>query len=236
MRISVEGLENVPSSGAYILIWNRLHVSDRLLLWSRSQVTTAFVATDKFNRNNAFVAAYLRGDIPVRHGTIDRQGVQRALEILKHGDPVAIAPEGRVSRTGALCSAQHGVSSLVCQAGATVIPVAIWGQFQAHKAWLRFQRPRVVIRYGVAMNFPQRRANHSTLQHLTTELMTGLARTLPAEYRGFYGQVRRKPADRFIQTFTDYRPYANLCTRTLQPGIGKVPALLPEQEESEVVH
>lgn len=236
MHVSIEGLENLPSSGPYILIWNHLHISDRLLLWSGAAVTTAFVTTDKFHRRNAFVDAYVRGDILVRHGTVDRHAVQRALEILKKGNPVAIAPEGRVSRTGALCRAELGVASLVCHSGAPVIPVAIWGQFQAHKTWLRFRRPRVVIRYGVAMKFPQRRATHFTLQNLTTEIMTGLAQTLPSEYRGFYGQFRRKTADRFIQTFTDYHQYANSQSKPLQSGIEAPTALLPEQEESELVH
>lgn len=237
MRVSVEGLEKLPSSGPYILIWNHLHISDRLLLWSGVPAATAFITTDKFSRGNGFVNAYVRGVIQVLQGTIDRRAVQRALEILKEGNPVAIAPEGRVSRTGKLCRAEHGVASLVCQSGATVIPVAIWGQFQAHKRWFRFRRPRVVIRYGVAMKFPRRRANHSTLQSLTTEIMTGLAQTLPAEYRGFYGQFRRKTTDRFIQTFTDYHQYANSQSKPLQSGIEALPAtLLSEHEECEVVH
>ena len=124
MQVAVLGLENVPRSGPYILVWNHLHITDGMLLWSCVPAPTVFLATDKFRKKNRLVHAYLRGTgaILVRNGGVDRQAIKRALCALSPGTPVAIAPEGRVSPTGALCHAEPGVASLVCHSNARVIP------------------------------------------------------------------------------------------------------------------
>ncbi len=188
MRVQIEGLENLPASGPYILIWNHLHITDGMLLWSGVPQPVVFLASDKFKGKNWLVHMYLRGTgaILVRDGGNDRQAIKRALSALREGCPLAIAPEGRVSRTGALCEAQPGIASLVLHSGAAVVPVAIWGQHRAHEVWRRWRRPRVTIRYAAARTYAHRSANAANLRLLTTEIMNDLALALPPEYRGVY--------------------------------------------------
>jgi 1-acyl-sn-glycerol-3-phosphate acyltransferase len=194
LRVKVEGLENVPKTGPYILIWNHLHISDGIMLWSRVPAPTVFLATDKFRRKNWLVHVYLRGtgSIMVRNGSMDRQAVKRALQVLRDGNPVALAPEGRISQTGALCSAAPGVASLVCHSGAKVVPVAIWGQRHAHKVWTRLRRPQVTIRFGAASEYPAVKPTASNLRQIVTDIMCGLARTLPPEFRGVYSKCEQR--------------------------------------------
>jgi len=194
MRVAVEGLENVPRSGPYILVWNHLHITDGMLLWSSVPAPTVFLATGKFEKTNPLIHAYLRGTgaILVRDGGVDRQAIKRALSALGQGSPLAIAPEGRVSTTGALRLAEPGVASLVCHSGAKVIPVAIWGQHKAHETWRAFHRPRVTIRYGAPLEYPRLPASAANLRHLTTQIMNGLARILPPQYRGVYSHCQER--------------------------------------------
>jgi len=194
MRVRVEGLENVPHSGPYILVWNHLHITDGMLLWSGVPAPTVFLATDKFKAKNWLVHAYLRGTgaILVRSGGMDRQAIKQALRALGEGSPIAIAPEGHISQTGALRSAQPGVASLVCHSRAKVIPVAVWGQHRAHKAWLELRRPRVTIRFGTPRHYSLMEPTSANLRRLTTDIMNSLARILPPEYRGVYSECEQR--------------------------------------------
>jgi 1-acyl-sn-glycerol-3-phosphate acyltransferase len=194
MRVTVEGLENVPQSGPYIMIWNHLHISDGMLLWSRVPSPTLFVATAKFENRNRLVHAYLcgTGAILIREGGTGHRSIKQVLSALREGTPVAIAPEGRISTTGALCHAEPGVASLVCHSQAKVVPVAIWGQHKAHEAWRKFRRPRVTIRFGVPQTHPPVAPSAPNLRDLTTTIMTGLARILPPPYRGVYSDCEER--------------------------------------------
>jgi len=191
MRITVAGEEHVPPTGPYILAWNHLHIADGMLLWSSVPYPTVFLATAKFRNRNPLIHAYLLGTgaILVRDGAVDRQAVKRALAVLNSGHPIAIAPEGAVSRTGGLCAGQSGIASLVCHSGAKVIPVAISGQFEAHRKWRRFERPRVLVRYGAPIQYPSVVPSAVNLRHLTDRIMTDLAHLLPPEFRGIYREI-----------------------------------------------
>lgn len=183
MRIEVEGRQHLQVSGAAMVIFNHLSLVDGPLVASLLQRNTVFLVAREFGRI-PIVSWCLRkvGDpIYINRGVPDRRAVRRALAVLADGGLLCMAPEGRVSPTGALTEAQHGAAFLGRLASATVIPVAAYGQEKFWRAWLRLRRPHVRVIVGKPFDLPcdQSRDN-------TTVLMRRIAELLPPRYRGCY--------------------------------------------------
>jgi 1-acyl-sn-glycerol-3-phosphate acyltransferase len=124
----------------------------------------------------------------VARGEADREAMGRALEVLRSGGALAVAPEGTRSRTGGLQAGRDGAVYLASRTGATIIPVAAWGQEQALGAWRRLKRPDIHIHIGEPFRLPTgaERARTAELHGYTDELMMTLARMLPEKYQGVY--------------------------------------------------
>ena len=114
--------------------------------------------------------------------------MNQALELLRAGGAVAVAPEGTRSRTGGLQQGRDGAVYLASRTGAAIIPVAAWGQERAFDAWRRLRRPEIHVRIGEPILLPPgaERARTAELHGYTDELMLTLARMLPEQYRGVY--------------------------------------------------
>ena len=188
IRVHVEGIANIPETGPFILIWNHLHISDAMLLFGMMPRPVTFIATGKFKWKNPLIHVYMKwaGAILIAQGRPDHRAMRQALKALAGGTPVALAPEGRVSPTGALLKAERGVAALVRHSRVPVVPAAIWGQHKAHHSWKRLRRPEVTIRFGAPVAYPQSSSSATDLDRLTTDILITLARELPSQYRGVY--------------------------------------------------
>jgi 1-acyl-sn-glycerol-3-phosphate acyltransferase len=61
--------------------------------------------------------------IPIRRGEgVYQPAVERAIEILRHGGCVHVAPEGTRTRSGKLLPGKAGVGRVLYETGATVVP------------------------------------------------------------------------------------------------------------------
>ena len=85
-----------------------------------------------------------------REGGKDAKAVRHVLKSLKAGRAVVIFPEGTRSHDGTLQSAKAGIGLLACRSGVPVLPVRVFGAFNAfsrhHK--LPSQRGRIKVVYG----------------------------------------------------------------------------------------
>lgn len=186
VRLEVEGLDNVPSSGSFILVANHLHVLDPaigLLLVPRRRIVG--IVKEKWRRPPFGWLLAAMGDVLYVGGST-RHALREAVQVLREGDVVAILPEGTRSRTGALLRGQPGVAALAAHAGAPVLPAAAYGQEQATRWWRRLRRVPVHVRLGPPLALPGARPNHDRLRADTDEVMRAIARLLPPEYRGAY--------------------------------------------------
>lgn len=149
-RVHVRGAEKVPQGGA-LLAGNHLSYLDPILLWCASPRPTHFIAKQELWRSS--VLGWLLDHLwafPVNREGSDRQAITTATELLKHGDLVAMFPEGTRKRDGSedLGEAHNGVSFIASRADAPVVPVGITG---TDKAWPpgaklpRFARVTIVI-------------------------------------------------------------------------------------------
>lgn len=194
-RRRVSGLENLPARGPYILAANHLSIFDVPLLFGLigGEHVTGW-AGEKW-ASNPLIAAIVRAGkgIFIQRGEVDRSALKAAKRWLEAGNVFGMAPEGTRSKTGGLIRAKLGVAYLAELSAAPVIPIAVTGNENLIRSWLRLRRPLVTVRFGQPLHFPPvPRAERSTaLQRNTDEIMCQIAAMLPGSYRGVYADHQR---------------------------------------------
>lgn len=194
-RLSVEGLECTNIQGGAILAANHLSRLDAPLVFAitpRDDITG--LVADKYLKNiwvRPLVEA-VKG-IWIHREDADFQALRAALQYLRSGGMLGIAPEGTRSHTGSLQLAKTGAAYLAQKAGVPVIPTAIWGTESAVAKLLRLQRPRIYVRFGAPFYLPplDRDNRGRALQRDTDEIMCRIAALLPVKYRGVYAHHPR---------------------------------------------
>jgi len=190
-RIEVQGVENIPTSGAFILATNHLHAFDLPVAFAYNPRQVTVFAADKWRgKLGGRLIEAVTQTIFVARGEVDRGALGQALEVLKAGGVMAIAPEGTRSRTGGLLPGKSGVIYLAARAGVPVVPTAMWGQEKVMPGWARLRRAPVHLHFGAPITLPAEATRFRTaeLDARTEQLMLALARMLPPEYRGVYAE------------------------------------------------
>jgi 1-acyl-sn-glycerol-3-phosphate acyltransferase len=188
-HLDVQGREYIPLEGPLIVAANHMHALDLPVVFAvvpRRQ--TVFAANKWRGKFAGWLMQSFANAIFVERGEPDRQAIAKALEIVKDGGALGVAPEGTRSRTGGLIEGKPGVVYLASRSGAPILPVVVWGQEKAMQAWARFRRPAIHVRIAPPISLPVG-ADHARsieLAAYTDQLMLTLARMLPPEYRGVY--------------------------------------------------
>ena len=189
-RVDVEGLENLPRSGPLILASNHLSMLDPPLVFSLLSRRCVALATHELKKYPWLSWPLdLADTIYVRRGEADSEALERGMAVLREGAILGVAPEGTRSKTGALGKGHYGVAYLAAQAGAPVLPLALWGQERIPRNWRRARRSQVTVRFGVPQPAPPSDAGMEDLKHYAEGVMIRIARLLPAEYRGVYADA-----------------------------------------------
>ncbi|HEY9075381.1 MAG TPA: lysophospholipid acyltransferase family protein [Anaerolineaceae bacterium] len=194
-RTEYYGLENVPPKGGVIIATNHLSRMDALLL-VRNPVrddTTALVA-DKYKK--IFPINWITktmGVVYIDREKADFTAFREAIERIKAGVAMGIAPEGTRSQTGGLIQGKPGVLLLAMRAGVPIVPVGISGTAGVFPKIFTLQRPRMVVRYGPAFTLPPlgKENREEAMQRYTDEVMCRIAALLPPENRGVYADHPR---------------------------------------------
>jgi 1-acyl-sn-glycerol-3-phosphate acyltransferase len=188
-RYKVNGRENVPPSGALIVIANHLNLADPPILGSVIPRKMLFMAKEELFRSwpsGYFIRTF--GSFPVRRGGRDRKALERAQAMLQEGMALAMFPEGTRSKTAQLQPAFPGSALIALRCSAPILPVGIAGTEKlSGRAWF-LHRPQVVVNIGHPFALPTTGSNlsKSLLQEATLMMMRNIARLLPPSYRGNY--------------------------------------------------
>lgn len=188
----VEGLENIPTQGAAILMINHIAFIDPIVVLNivpRNIVPLAKIEVYEYPLVGIFPRLW--GVIPVRREEVDRRAIQQTLEILRAGEIVLVAPEG--TRGPALKQGKEGIAYLASRSAAPIVPVAIEGTIgyptlRGSRVW----RTRgAEIRFGRPFRFRSsyQRAGREHLRQMTDEALYALAAILPPERRGAYADI-----------------------------------------------
>jgi len=191
-RARVKGLERFPRSGPALVVINHLGDADGVLgiaFWP--------VFTDPFAKIELFELPILGwiiekyGVIWVHRGRPDRRAISAALEGLRMGRIISIAPEGRESPIGALEGGTEGAAFLAWKANVPIVPVAITGteNWRIYGNMKKLRRTDVTLTVGEPFQLPAESDRKKALEEGTRRIMEELARLLPAQYRGIYAYV-----------------------------------------------
>jgi 1-acyl-sn-glycerol-3-phosphate acyltransferase len=190
----VEGLENIPTHGPAIVMINHIAFLDPIAVMHvlpRNIIPMAKVEVYSYPLIGIFPRIW--GVIPVRREEIDRQALHQALDILKAGEIVLVAPEG--TRHNDLQDAKEGVAYLASRSGVPVVPAAIDGSigFPSLRPSSRWRGPGIVIRFGRPFRYQSAlgRPNRAQLRQMTDEAMYVLAALLPEHRRGVYADLSK---------------------------------------------
>jgi 1-acyl-sn-glycerol-3-phosphate acyltransferase len=191
----VEGLENIPSQGPYILVSNHLsRVDAPLLLTIVKNNNVSGWAAAKYRSHPLFgPIVRLGGGIFIRRGEVDRDPLMSAVAWLRAGNIFGIAIEGTRSKTGALIRAKTGAAYLADQARVPIVPIAIMGTESMMSNLLRLRRSRLAVHIGVPFYLPPLQENERTkdLRRHADEIMCRIAAMMSPAYHGVYADHPR---------------------------------------------
>jgi 1-acyl-sn-glycerol-3-phosphate acyltransferase len=185
----VLGLENYPRQGPALVVINHLGDADAAL-----GLAYFPAETDSLGKAELYDFPFLGkimdlyGVIWVHRGRPDRKALRAALDGLKEGRIIALAPEARESLTGALEEGTGGASYLALKAGVPVVPVTFTGteNSQVYGSLKRLRRACVTMTVGPAFTLRDLASQRGAIEAGTQRIMLTLARQLPPEYRGAY--------------------------------------------------
>jgi 1-acyl-sn-glycerol-3-phosphate acyltransferase len=177
-RLSVEGTERVPSSGAFVLAPVHRSFADFALVAAVTRRPMRFMAKDSLWDNRVLAALLNRlGAFPVHRGTVDRQALRRSVEVLEGGEPLVIFPEGTRRSGPVVEDLFEGAAYVAARAGVPLVPVGIGGSERMMQKGKKLPRPtRVHIVVGDPILVPTEggRSARSAVHRLTMELQKQL--------------------------------------------------------------
>jgi 1-acyl-sn-glycerol-3-phosphate acyltransferase len=185
-RIEVRGRENVPASGAYVIVTNHTSWKDPPAVSLALGVPIRWMAKREVF-DYFFLGFLLRGigNFAIRRGESDRRAIALALQVLEKGLPLGIFPEGHRSKDRTLLRGWPGISLLADRTDALIVPCGIVGTPTARLRLRR--RTEVVLSFGkpfrVSDLAPEVRKDR---QATADTIMLRIAAELPAEMRGVY--------------------------------------------------
>jgi 1-acyl-sn-glycerol-3-phosphate acyltransferase len=182
--------ERVPLTGPVILASNHLSFLDPPLVGAGLKRPINYLARKTLFRYPG-IGALLRSwnAVPVDRDGGSAAGLKEILDRLKRGGAIIMFPEGTRSLDGRLQPARSGIGLAIIKSDAPVVPVRVFGTFEAYGKGITIPRPhRVQVKYGAPMDFAALRAEAKVCskdrlkqiyQEAADQLMVEIARLQP---------------------------------------------------------
>jgi 1-acyl-sn-glycerol-3-phosphate acyltransferase len=159
-RARFYGAEQVPRSGPVILAANHASYLDPPLVGAGLRRMVHFLA-----RNTLFDSPLLRAVlrswevVPVDRDGAGAAGLKAILERLLAGGAILLFPEGTRTHDGRLQRARAGIGLVIAKSTCPVVPVRVFGTYEAWGRHRRWPRPhRLIVKYGTPLDFTAERA------------------------------------------------------------------------------
>ncbi|MFH0868342.1 MAG: lysophospholipid acyltransferase family protein [Candidatus Woesearchaeota archaeon] len=187
----VNGLENIPKQGAFIVAANHASYADHLIIAS---VLITYLnkkvhfLSKKEHFDNIFKKAWhtYAGAIPLDRQSGGKEALRLAVKALKHGKIIAIHPEGTRSLTGKMQKGKTGVARLALKARVPVVPIGLIGTFEIlPKGKVIPKLKRAEMNIGKPMNFTRyynKKTNKQDIENITRMIMKEIARLCKQRY------------------------------------------------------
>lgn len=185
--------ERVPLQGPVILAANHASFLDPPLVGSGLHRDINYLARKSLFRVPV-LGWILRtvNAVPVDRDGGGAAGLKAIMDRLHDGGAIILFPEGTRSRDGNFQPARSGVGLTVIKSEAPVVPVRVFGTFDAWGRHVNFPRPRrrVIVKYGEPMRFDELRAEAKVCskvrlkeiyQQVADKIMSAIAKLEPHE-------------------------------------------------------
>ncbi len=196
----IEGVENIPSEGPAILIYNHIAFVDPVVIMGLLPRNVVPIAkAESYNEPIWGIFPKLWDSIPVRRDEVDRGALRAMLNVLQAGETILIAPEG--TRNENLQEGKEGVAYLAIKSSAPVVPVAVYGTkgFPSINP-KRWREEGATVRVGRPFRFRETpdRVGLEHLRKMTDEAMYILAELLPEHLRGVYSDLGKATQETIV--------------------------------------
>jgi 1-acyl-sn-glycerol-3-phosphate acyltransferase len=196
-KVEINGYDNVPESGAYVIATNHLGMLDSCLLFYALNRWDVFIpVAEKWEENKflKWLGKYFNFVFIDRFNP-DLKAMRHIIGLMQHGNILVIAPEGTRSRIGSMNEGKPGVSYLAAKLNRPIVPVGLAGTEDSAiiNNLKHFRRSHIVITAGKAFLLPPLpvKERDIALKKFTDEIMCRIAVLIPEKYRGVYSKHPR---------------------------------------------
>lgn len=166
-RVKVEGVENVPKEGAFVICGNHVDFMKvpALVLFAPRKIN--FIAKAELFKN-PFLAdlGNVFEVIPVKRGKQDVDSMKKSLKVLSDGQGLGLFPEGTRHGIEKGVKVKTGAAFMALRTGKPIVPVGI--------EMTKRPFPKMIIRYGKALDYSEYQSKNpekEVLEKVTNEMM-----------------------------------------------------------------
>ena len=166
-RIKIEGTENVPKEGAFVICGNHVDFVKVPVIVLFSPRKVNFIAkAELFNNPVLAWLGRLFDVIPVKRGKQDVDSMKKSLKVLNNGEGLGLFPEGTTRGLEKGVKVKNGAAFMALRTGKPIVPVGVEvtkGPFS-----------KIIVRYGKLLDYSEyqsRTPEKEVLDKVTTEMM-----------------------------------------------------------------
>jgi len=141
-RLQIEGRENLPPTGAYVLAPVHRSYVDSPIAACVTRRRMRFMGKDSVwkYRSIGWIASTL-GAFPVTRGSADLEALRRGIAVLEGGEPLVLFPEGERKSGPVVQPMFDGAVYIATKAGVPIVPVGIGGSEKVMPKKAKFLYP-----------------------------------------------------------------------------------------------
>jgi len=189
-KINAGDFKQIPRNGPAIMVGNHINFLEAPVVMAHmDNPRFTGIAKRESWKNPLFHFLFDTWDIiPIDREEISREAFQQAVQVLKDGKILAIAPEGTRSIDGQMLQGKPGILALAMRSQAPIIPVGFSGYVKFWDNLKHFRRSdfRMAVGKPFRLNSGNASLSREERQAATDEIMYRIAELLPEEYRGHY--------------------------------------------------
>ena len=166
-RIKVEGEENIPKEGAFIICGNHIDFIKVPVIVLFAQRKINFIGKAELFKNPFLKRLGEIFDvIPVKRGKQDVESMKKSLKVLSDNEGLGLFPEGTTRGLEKGVKVKNGAAFMALRTGTVIVPVGVEVTPRPF--------PKIIVRYGKVLDYSEyqsRNPEKEVLDKVTEEMM-----------------------------------------------------------------